>query len=270
METKTKTLFNAKSIAEQFSKSAKNYHKQAEIQRKVAEGLIASLMPWKDTLPNGPILEVGCGTGFLSEKLIKEFPNQEIVLSDFSEGMLDFCEHRLRDEMELSDSVQFQQLDVNELKDTQEKYSLIVSNFAPQWFKDTSYGLSKLSELLVPDGLLLCTFPGNHSFSEWYTCCLELGLPFTANNLPDVEEVVVKLSMNPIQIDYYENDLFQEFDQSLDFFRHLKSIGVSKSTTGKRLNAKQLRLLTNFWDEKEEGSIKVKWHVVYLAAKKNL
>lgn len=269
METKIKSP-KSSSLADNFSKSAFNYHNNADIQQKVANGLMASLLPWKDTLPHGAILEVGCGTGFLSEQLIKEFNNREIILTDFSDGMLNFCEVRLKDENLLSSSVEFQNLDVNELTETKEKYSLIVSNFAPQWFKDTSMGLGKLSEMLVPGGLLLCTFPGNHSFSEWYTCCLELGLPFTANNLPDVEEVVVKLSMNPIQIDYYENDLFQEFDRSIDFFRHLKEIGVSKSTTGKRLNAKQLRLLTNFWDEKEEGAVKVKWHVVYLAAKKNL
>ena len=258
----------SKSIAETFSEAAKIYHDKAEIQQKVANGLISSLLPWKASLPEGPILEVGCGTGFLSELLIKEFNDREIVLTDLSEGMLQFCSSRLNQENLLSNNVSFQTLNVDEITDETEKYSLIISNFAAQWFSDTSIGLEKLSRQLKPGGMLLCTFPGNHSFNEWYTCCLELGLPFTANPLPDVEEVVIKLSINPLQIDYYENDLYQEFDHSLDFFRHLKEIGVSKSVTGKLLSGKQMRLLTNFWDEKESGQIKVKWHVVYLAAKK--
>jgi len=259
---------SSKSIANVFSESAERYHQNAEIQKKVADGLISSLLPWKNTLPDGPILEIGCGTGFLSEQLIKEFPDRDITISDAAEGMLKFCSSRLAEENRLSDNIRFEQINVDELKDETEKYSLIISNFAPQWFTDTAIGLEKLSKQLKPNGLLLCTFPGNHTFSEWYSNCLELGLPFTANPLPDVEEVIIKLSMNPLQIDYYENDLFQEFDHSIDFFRHLKEIGVSKSINNKALSAKQLKLLTKFWDDKDNNQVKVKWHVVYLAAKK--
>lgn len=268
MKTIAEPTISSKSIAETFSEAAKQYHEKAEIQQKVANGLISSLLPWKDSLPEGPILEVGCGTGFLSAQLIKEFPEREIILSDAAEGMLQFCSSRLKEENQLSDNITFKQINVDEIVDETERYSLIISNFAPQWFSDTAIGLEKLSKQLKPGGLLLCTFPGNHTFNDWYTCCLELGLPFTANPLPDVEEVVIKLSMNPLQIDYYENDLYQEFDHSIDFFRHLKEIGASKSVTGKSLSSKQLKLLTNFWDNKESNAIKVKWHVVYLAAKK--
>jgi len=270
MKLTAEQTISSKSVAETFSEAAEQYHQKAEIQQKVANGLISSLNPWKDTLPPGDILEVGCGTGFLSEQIIKEFPNRQKVITDLASGMLSFCEEQLNEKGLVDDSVSFQQLDVDQISDSEPRYSLIVSNFAAQWFKDTAIGLEKLSELLVPGGLLLCTFPGNHTFSEWYSNCLELGLPFTANSFPDVEEVVIKLSMNPVQVDYYENDLFQEFDRSLDFFKHLKEIGVRKSKTGKQLSAKQLKLLTNFWDEKEPDQIKVKWHVVYLAAKKDI
>jgi malonyl-CoA O-methyltransferase len=56
----------------------------------------------------------------------------------------------------------------------------------------------------------------------------------------------------------------------MDFFRHLKEIGVRKSKTGKQLTVRQLKLLTKFWDEKVSNEVKVKWHVVYLAAKKDM
>ena len=125
-------IISSKSIAKTFSGAAEQYHEKAEIQQKVADGLISSLLPWKDTLPKGPILEVGCGTGFLSEKLIKEFPNRDIVLSDIAEGMLDFCSSRLKEEGLLSDNITFENINVDELIDETEKYSLIISNFAPQ------------------------------------------------------------------------------------------------------------------------------------------
>ncbi|MFV1884887.1 MAG: methyltransferase [Balneola sp.] len=266
MNSTSQSLNTKRKVNQSFSKATQKYHEQAEIQKKVAEGLTASVRPWKDIIPPGPILEVGCGTGFLTERMIAEFPNREFVTSDASEEMLRFTKARLGDHRTLS----FEVLDVDVVRNPEQEYALIVSNFTAQWFEDTAIGLEKLVNMLKPGGLLLTSFPGNHSFSEWYECCLELGIPFTANQLPDVEEVVVKLSLSPVQIDYYENDLFQNFDSSMDFFRHLKNVGASTSTTGKSLSPKQLRLLTDFWDKKTGNQIKAKWHVVYLAVKRDM
>jgi malonyl-CoA O-methyltransferase len=254
-----------KSVADQFGKSAHNYHLKAEIQQKVGLGLAASLRPWKQILPPGPILEVGCGTGFLTNLLAAEFPGRTFEVTDASPQMLHFTKNRL----EGIENGRYSILDVNELPPGEAKYALIVSSFTAQWFNDAAFGLQELSKLLLPGGLLLVAFPGNQSFPMWYECCLELGLPFTANPLPDVEEIVIKLSLEPLQIDYYENDLYQKFPSSLDFFRHLKEIGANSSKTGKTLSPKQLRLLTKYWDKKFNGQIMVKWHVVYLAAKRD-
>lgn len=257
-------------VAINFGRAAKNYHQEARIQRKVAEGLLSSLLPWRNMLPDGPILEIGCGTGFLSKLLIDNFPDKEFIITDASPNMLRFCKQQLEQEDLVTDRIQFKVLDANEFAETHEQYAMVISNFAPQWFKDTAMVLENLSKSILPGGLLLCSFPGNHTFEQWYEHCLKLGLPYTANPLPDVEEVVVKLSMGPMQIDYYELDLFDEFDSSLDFFRHLKTIGASKSVHQKSLNHKQFKLLVDHWDKQEGEKVKVKWHVVYLAAKKDL
>lgn len=63
-----------KQVAENFGRSVSDYHKQAEVQKEVADRLIASLEPWRDILPPGPILEVGCGTGFVTQGLVDLYP----------------------------------------------------------------------------------------------------------------------------------------------------------------------------------------------------
>ena len=252
-------------MADSFSDSAQNYHQQAEIQKKVAEGLIASIRPWKAIIPTGPILEVGCGTGFLSKLLVTEFEGSEIHVTDISKSMVEFAKQQIGN----SDALEFFELNVNQIKNPEPKFSLIASNFVAQWFDDTAIGLEHLTKMLKPGGLLLTAFPGNQSFTEWFDCCLELGLPYTGNPLPDVEEVIVKLSLHPVQIDYYENNIYQSFSSSLDFFKHIKWIGAGTSKSGKRLTIKELKRLTDFWDKKANNEIRVKWHVVYLAAKKD-
>lgn len=255
--------------ADSFGKAAKIYHQEARIQQKAAEGLLSSLLPWKGILPDGPLLEIGCGTGFLTRLLLQNFPGRECIITDASAEMLAFCKKEMNHLGLVSERVSFEVLDANNYAPDKENYALVISNFAVQWFKDASIVLENLSKSLYPGGLLLCSFPGNHSFEKWYEYCIELGLPYTANPLPDVEELVIKLSMGPIQIDYYENDLFEEFDTSLDFFRHLKNIGASRSVLGKSLSHKQFKLLINHWDKNVADKLKVKWHMVYLAAKKD-
>ena len=261
---------NISEAAKRFGKAAEDYHQEASIQKKVAQGLISSLLPWQGMLPPGPILEVGCGTGFLTQKLIEHFPDREFVITDASPGMIATCQKELKKKDLLSDNIRFQLLDADHFKSEEPLYSMVISNFAPQWFRDTAITLERLGEAILPGGLLLCSFPGEHTFEQWYEHCLELGLPYTANSFPNVEEVVVKLSMGPLQIDYYENNLHQEFNSSIEFFRHLKKIGASENNKGNSLNHKQFKLLLDHWDKQSEDKIKVKWHVVYLAAKKDL
>jgi malonyl-CoA O-methyltransferase len=263
----TRTAQSGK-VAETFGKSVKTYHQEAEIQPKVAEGLMASLRPWKGILPDGPILEIGCGTGFLTEKLMAEFPARKMLITDLSREMLEFCEANLK-EANAQKRADFKPMNAEDADLPDAHFSLIISNFAAQWFKDPALTLSKLSNALKPGGLLLFSFPGNKSFPEWYQHCLECGLPFTANPLPDTEEMVIKLSMEPVQVDYYENSLHQQFDTSLDFFRHLKRLGVNSSTQGKQLSARDFRLLNHHWTKSTEGKINIEWHIVYLAARKD-
>lgn len=259
-------MSNHTGIISAFDKAADTYDKTAEIQKKVADGLIASLIPWKEAIPPEPILEIGCGTGFVTKKLIEQFPNRDIMVTDVSEKMLEKCKKTLiKTGYDLS-NVSFKVWNANDLPPEGDSFGLIISGFAPHWFKDTSMALQNLSEKLIPGGIMLCSFPGNHSFPEWYENCLELGLPYTANPLPDVEEVVVKMSMGPMQIDYYENDLFKEFESSLEFFRYLKDTGESYSITNKSLGYKKFKLLLDHWDNK--GNLKIKWHIVYIAAKR--
>jgi len=159
------SIVKHKSIADEFGRSSKKYHQEAEIQHKVADGLVASLRPWKQIIPDGPILEIGCGTGFLSEKLISEFSNREINITDASEEMVNFANSHIGN----SDSewVKFEVFNPEIDEVEEESYSLIISNFAAQWFDDTAYTIAKLSKALKQDGLILFSFPGNKSFPEW-------------------------------------------------------------------------------------------------------
>jgi len=252
-------------IAQRFGKAAPYYEQHADLQRQVAERLIASLEPWREIIPEGPLVELGCGTGFVTEGLVDLYPDREIQVTDISEEMIAFCRQKLDDHTNLDFFVQ----DAEQPPYEEPHYGLTISGFTAQWFENPAQTLGQWLEITKPGGLLLTSFPGNESFPQWREKCQELGLPFTGNDLPDVEEMVVKMSLGPAQLDYYEDTITQTYESAGDFFRHLKQVGASTQQSGRSLSPRELKMLIDHWDTSSEGEVSVSYHVVFLAVKKD-
>lgn len=248
-----------------FGSSASYYHRRAEVQKEVAERLIASLEPWRDILPPGPLVELGCGTGFVTESLLEMYPGREIWVTDRSPGMVAFCRKRFGGREE----VRFRTMAAEDPEEGPSEVAMTVSGFSAQWFRDPPLTLGRWLERTRSGGLLLASFPGSESFPEWREQCSKLGLPYTGNALPDTEEMVIKLSGGPAQVDYYEDRMTREYDSSADFFRHLKRTGAGRQKEGRHLTPREMRLLVRNWDEEAGDSVTVSYHVVFIAVKRD-
>jgi malonyl-CoA O-methyltransferase len=258
-------VMNNKSL-NYFDDAAGYYHKNAAVQKEVADRLIASLKPWQDILPPGPIIELGCGTGFVSKAIQQLFEQRELIFTDSAPNMVETCRRNIGK----SRNISFETLDAEQIPVDKPTYAMSISSFSAQWFSDPAYTLGQWIEVTKAGGLLLAAFPGNECFPEWKRHAEALGLPFTANPLPDTEEMVVKLSSGSTQVDYYEDTITQQFKRAGDFFRHLKKIGAGRQLHGRHLTAKEMRLLIDYWNEQANGKVTVSWHVVFLAVKKNM
>lgn len=253
-------------IRDNFSEAVQYYHEHANHQENIAERLAKALEPWQYSIPDGPIMEIGAGTGFLTRHLKEMFQNRKLIISDLSEEMVQFC----KETYSVHQNISFQTLDAEKADWPESKYALITGSYVAQWFKHPAQTLSKIATSLKPGGLLLISFPASESFSNWRKYCLDLGLPFTGNSLPDLERVVIDLSMGPFQVDYYEDDMVETFDSVFDFFRHMKKTGTSTNLNEKKLTVKQLKLLDNYWRKQGNGKVDVQYHTGFIAAKKDL
>lgn len=227
--------------------------------------MIAALRPWKESLPPGPVLEVGCGTGFITRGLAELFPGRELEITDVSEAMVHHCRREFSD----YSNIRCYPLNAEGFLPDEPQYALTVAGFVAQWFRNPALTLGKLLEATRPGGLQLISFPGSESFPEWKQSCRETGLPFTGNKLPDTEEMVIKMSTGPVQVDYYEDTVTQTFQGAAEFFRHLKAIGAGAQLSGRHLSPKELKLLIDHWDRKTEGQCTVSYHVVFMAVKRD-
>lgn len=249
-----------------FSRSVEYYHDHADLQKQTAERLARALEPWRYSIPEGPILEVGAGTGFFTKHLLNFYPSREAIITDASEQMVKFNKKKTK----AGSDCQFRVFNPDTENVDKEKYALVCGNFVAHWFQDISGTLSTLAESLKPGGIMLMSFPGNQSFQSWWKYCLELGIPFTANNLPDIEKVVVNLSMGPFQVDFYEDQATENYPSLRDFFNHLKKTGMGTRLSGKPLSYKQFKLLDRHWREQGHGKITIDYHMAFLAVKRDL
>jgi len=83
-------LNRKKQIERSFSQKAITYDRDAALQKKSAKKL-AHFLP-KEEPKN--ILEIGCGTGFLTQEIQKKYPNANILGIDISKDMIDACRQK--------------------------------------------------------------------------------------------------------------------------------------------------------------------------------
>ncbi|MDR9366324.1 MAG: methyltransferase domain-containing protein [Balneolaceae bacterium] len=255
-----------KEIRNNFNGAVHYYHEHANLQKNIANRLAKALEPWQYSVPDGPILEIGAGTGFFTRHLQKMFKNRELIITDLSEEMVEFC----REQFSETGNTTFRTMDAEKSGFEESRYALITGNYVSHWFKHPAQTLSKIATSLKPGGIFLISFPASESFSNWRQYCLDLGIPYTGNTLPDLEKVVIDLSMGPFQVDYYEDDMIETFSSVFDFFRHLKNLGSSTNFNNRSLSIKQLNLLNEYWLEQEKGRVKVQYHTAFIAAKRDL
>jgi len=147
-------------VAHHFDLHAHEYDMHADIQREMAEKLMTRLVYVEslNSLPVRAVLDVGAGTGGLTRLLLQRYPEAEITALDISEVMLWKARERFG-----SARVQWVRSDVETWR-CPNRYDIIASNAAFQWFNHPFDVLLKLSDCLVEKGLFAVTTFGPRTF----------------------------------------------------------------------------------------------------------
>ncbi|EAZ88502.1 methyltransferase domain-containing protein [Crocosphaera chwakensis] len=235
-------------IAQNFSKGVANYLFHSQVQKQCADKLLQIAQNYSDSIPKGSILEIGCGTGFVTRGLIEQFPNNFKDIIDISDEMLKYCAKNLQIPEQQKELIQFRTMDGEQIKEDENTYAAIISSFTIQWFQDIINSLNRLINTLQPQGVLLVSFPNNQSFPEWKRMCDDLSLPFTRNQLPNTEELIQKLSIPPHKIYIYEEQVTMTYKNAADFFKSLKIIGAGCNLKQEKLSIPQMKKLINYWN----------------------
>lgn len=228
-------------VVQSFDSKSAAYDKDCSVQQAIAQSLAVDL-PACDGLAD--ILEIGCGTGNLTQHLFNKYKGRNLCITDASPAMVERAKVKFSGE-----NARWAVMD-GENPDQQGKYDLIVSNMVFQWFEDIETAVGRLSSLLKPNGSLFYTMPGKKSFSEWKQVLGELDLPVGILDFP-----------MPIDI-YREETLIHHYKGAVDFLRSMKNIGAGtprKDYTS--LTHMEMKQACAALDQNHGAEIT--WHVLY-------
>ncbi|MBE7619181.1 dethiobiotin synthase [Komagataeibacter sp. FXV2] len=206
-------------IARRFD-AASGYDAAARVQR-IAAGHLAQRIE-RACPPPGPkrILEVGCGTGFLTGHLRLLYPTARIVATDIAPGMLEQTRARFRDDPNITCHL----MDA-EQPDLTGPFDLICSSMAAQWFVARRDTIGRLAALLSPAGVLALSTLCEGSFAQWRGHYAALDLPCPMAAYPDL--ATLEQDWPQTGRGTWTRETIVEIPQSaLTFVRELRAIGA--------------------------------------------
>ena len=148
-----------RAVARRFNRSAATYDDNCSVQRRMADRLAAGLRSMRP--PPRRILELGCGTGYLTGLLAQRLAGSRILAVDIAEGMLDIARQRVA-----SPAVEFLLADAEEESFDAAGFDLVVSSATIQWFDAPAESLARLASCLRPGGRMLHATFGPATFRE--------------------------------------------------------------------------------------------------------
>ncbi len=143
-----------------FDNVARDYEKHAIMQHEIAERMLQRLQYLK--MKPEVVLDLGCGPGFSTRVLKKQYPDALVVGLDCSTQMLHMAQKKQR----LWQKSRFVQADAMVLPFQSESVDLIFSNQVLHWLPEMTAFFDECFRVLKPQGCLMFSTLGPDTFKE--------------------------------------------------------------------------------------------------------
>lgn len=259
-------------IRRNFARRAASYDRHAATQRFMAQGLMART---GDLCPRAArILEIGCGTGYLTQLLRQAHAQARLVALDLDVALVAMARRRLGPDP----GVAWLVADGESLGPGRGCFDLIISNAAFQWFTNPGATLTACFKSLSPGGVLAFSTLGPRTFQELGASLRQAAASLNLARLPEIpaQRFLDQETWETLlhKAGFFQTRLTRElvkasFPSPWQFFKGLQATGA----THPRPRAYAPRLFKALMDAyqsgfAENGSIPVTYEVIWALARK--
>lgn len=247
-----------KRIHDCFTRALSTYDSEAKAQQQISERLV-SMWSESEAIHSQCILEIGCGTGYLTRLLRSRCPQAEYVANDLCENCRQCIES-----LSPSHPIRFLAGDAERI-DFSGQFDLVVSASAFQWMQNLPSFFRKLADFLTTGGTLL--------FNTFLPDNLHEIRSLTGRGLtyhPE-KDILTWLKVAGFDLKQLEEEIIcLTFSSPLEVLRHLKATGVT-ATDGSVWTKGDLERFNKQYIEQfgtSDNCVTLTYHPLYLAAKK--
>lgn len=247
-------------IRRAFSDAALQYDVLTSMHKEIGRELVAKINQIEDA---DAILDIGMGTGWLTNRLTFFFPDAQVVGIDFASGMIDFARKKY-------DQIAIAQADAHTLPFKKESFDVAVSNLAYQWMNDLPEAFQSAYDCLKKDGQFRFTMFGKNTLNELFEA-IEKNSDTSLSRLPDhksVEESLIKIGFTDVKSDY--EIIKVHFPNMMDLIRWVKDIGANALNSDLFLGKELFERANQHYEEhyKDRLGIQATFEVLWLEARK--
>ncbi|MBI9065833.1 MAG: malonyl-ACP O-methyltransferase BioC [Salinivirgaceae bacterium] len=252
-------IADKKIIKERFNRNFASYQCGAIVQKKVVERFCQILHELK--LSNfSKVLEIGCGTGFLSKEFLKKENPHQYFLNDLNTEIFQGIKNTLNSKLLLN----YQYLSGDaELIDFPDDLDALISTSTIQWFHKLENFIRKVNYHLVENGIFAFSTFGQQNFIEIKET-LKLGLDYYSKT-----ELVEMLSEKFDILHFEEWKEAMLFENPREVLRHIKTTGVNGISNYYWSKTKLLQFEESYINQfKAEDKVRLTYHPIIIIARK--
>jgi len=251
-------------IKHAFAQAATTYDSAADLQRKVGLNLLGQII--SDDL-TGVLLDVGCGTGFLSQKLVALSQIEQVIGLDIALPMLHITRHKMDGQKLLLVCA-----DAEFLPFADHTINHIVSNLALQWCENLTAVFSDFKRVLQPQGQLLFSTFGEKTLQELKAAWAKVDDCSHVNHFYHADEIGFFLQQTGFQAIEIETKIYlSQYESVMALMHELKALGAHhvikggrKTITGK---TKMQAMINEYETGHENGLIPATFEIITIKAR---
>lgn len=259
------SILDKNKIRQSFASAAVTYDGFATLQRKVGLELLERfyIANQQDTL-----IDLGCGTGFITQQLLMQPDIKQIVAIDIALSMINVTREKLIQQK----NIQYICADAECLPLANHSVDQIVSNLALQWCQNLEILFTGFNKLLKPQGKLVFSTFGVDTLKELKQAWSEVDKYSHVNSFYSADQLFAILQQSGFHDIQIETKQFQSaYPSVMELMRELKGIGAHSVISGRNkqmTRRKDMHQMFNAYEKfRLDGMIPACYEIIFVSAK---